>query len=637
LQRALETYVVPKNISVNSRKKLSPIFRDTTELTAHHSLSLKIREAVHQSQYLIVLCSPSAQKSHWVNEEVRLFRKIHGEASILCVIAEGTPETAFPPALTAGGREPLAANLSGGKDSFKLGVTQLAASMLGVGLDALIQREHQRRRNRLWFLTASSVLFSALMGGMAFTAIQAQNAAETSRSEAEKMVEFMLTDLRQDLEPIGKLDVLDNVGSRVADYYDAIANADMDDDRLARQARARHLLGQVAIYQKRMEKAEAEIQAAHDATQRVLKRNPNDPAAFFAHAQSEYWAGEVNYRQAKYTQTLPYWAAYDDLASQLYGLNPDKIDWIMEAAWGRGNLGSIYGKLNNHKAALQNFEEAIAYFNILLEKKPDDKAVLKEKSNALQGAAHAAARIPSRKKPSDYMSECVEIYETLISKVPNDYLLKFNLIYAKIDLSLYDVTYNYNPVQDLKALTAYDPKNLVWVELLYKESYKQALSAFIDTDISSFKNYVSVFREAEKFLTQSEDDTSIRLDAARASIVGIMETLIANEQEDARRLLKQTLKQLEQQPENHKKRHARHFELICMSHQLSDIELRDSLIKAYQKIDTIKLEKFDPLILRRKLALVTLLNNEDEIKALSSALGRQKEPLEGQEGDCFRG
>jgi len=216
---------------------------------------------------------------------------------------------------------------------------------------------------------------------------------------------------------------------------------------------------------------------------------------------------------------------------------------------------------------------------------------------------------------------------------------KLNILklYAKIDLSLYDVTYNYNPVQDLKALTAYDPKNLVWVELLYKESYKQALSAFIDTDISSFKNYVSVFREAEKFLTQSEDDKSIRLDAARASIVGIMENLTANKQEDARRLLKQTLKQLEQQPENHKKRHARHFELICMTHQLSDIEFRDSLIKAYQKIDTIKLEKFDPLILRRKLALVTLLNNEDEIKALSSALERQKEPLKGQESDCFRG
>jgi len=72
------------------------------------------------------------------------------------------------------------------------------------------------------------------MGGMAFTALKARNAAELSRSEAEKMVEFMLTDLRRDLDPIGKLDILDNVGKRVADYYDAIPTADMDDDRYAR-------------------------------------------------------------------------------------------------------------------------------------------------------------------------------------------------------------------------------------------------------------------------------------------------------------------------------------------------------------------------------------------------------------------
>ena len=157
-----------------------------------------------------------------MNEEIRLFRSLHGEASILCVLIAGTPETSFPLTLLEGGREPLAANIGQSRDSFRLGVTQIAASMLGIGLDALVQRETKRRRIRTRLLTTGSMVFAALMGGMAWTAVNARDAAEISRTEAEKMVEFMLTDLKQGLEPVGKLDVLDDVGKRVTDYYDAI-------------------------------------------------------------------------------------------------------------------------------------------------------------------------------------------------------------------------------------------------------------------------------------------------------------------------------------------------------------------------------------------------------------------------------
>jgi len=200
LHHALETFKIPGDISLSRDRKLHPIFRDTTELTAHHSLSEKIQDAVNSSRFLIVLCSSAAKSSHWVNEEIRLFRKLHGENSILCALLEGSPKTSFPPALIEGGREPLAANLSGGRAGFRLGTTQLAASMLNVGLDALIQRETKRRRIRNRLLTAGSMVFAALMGGMAWTAENAREAAEISRTEAENMVElfptWMMTDWR---------------------------------------------------------------------------------------------------------------------------------------------------------------------------------------------------------------------------------------------------------------------------------------------------------------------------------------------------------------------------------------------------------------------------------------------------------
>jgi hypothetical protein len=123
-----------------------------------------------------------------VNEEVRLFRRRHGEASILCGLIEGTPETSFPPALLEGGREPLAANLS--KDNFTLGTTQFAASMLGVGLDDLIQREFKRIRRRVMAVTAGAISAVLVMGSLTWLAMDARSLAEKRTNDAEGQIEY---------------------------------------------------------------------------------------------------------------------------------------------------------------------------------------------------------------------------------------------------------------------------------------------------------------------------------------------------------------------------------------------------------------------------------------------------------------
>jgi hypothetical protein len=80
LLKELETYRVPRAFvgrQVGDRKiarRLVPIFRDRDELPSAGDLSGKIREALEASYALIVICSPYAATSPWVNEEVRTFK-----------------------------------------------------------------------------------------------------------------------------------------------------------------------------------------------------------------------------------------------------------------------------------------------------------------------------------------------------------------------------------------------------------------------------------------------------------------------------------------------------------------------------------------------------------------------------------
>jgi hypothetical protein len=72
-------------------KRLAPIFRDREELASATDLGTVISEALQQSACQIVICSPQAAKSKWVNEEIIAFKRLGREDRIFCLIVGGEP------------------------------------------------------------------------------------------------------------------------------------------------------------------------------------------------------------------------------------------------------------------------------------------------------------------------------------------------------------------------------------------------------------------------------------------------------------------------------------------------------------------------------------------------------------------
>ena len=469
IHNGLETYPLPKDMDASARGKLTPIFRDVTELTAHHSLTEKIRDAVKTSRFLIVLCSPAAKNSHWVNEEIKLFRKLHGEGAILAAIVDGDPEIAFPAALTEDGREPLAANMTT-REGFRFGITQLAASMLGVGLDRLVKRDSQRRRKRLQFITAGALAFAGLMGAMTWTAMDARDAAETSRSEAENMVEYMLTDLKGELDKVGRLSILNAVGDRVTDYYDAIPLSDMDDDRLVRQARARHLLGQVALSQGNSQKANEEFNGAYKVTGEIYRRAPDDPDTIFAHSQSEYWVSKAYIEAEQYEKALPHRLAYDNFSEALYKIDPNNRLWILERGWAKDNLGTNYYKIGSYREASKYYLEAIEIFTEQLDLYPDDEEYLYEVTSSRRNLAIVQSAEGKIEEAIENYRAQIQSLKRLVKKYPQNSLYFKELVGAqwwlqttKIrQLNICDMTEINALITDFNSLIKLDNENDVW-------------------------------------------------------------------------------------------------------------------------------------------------------------------------------
>jgi tetratricopeptide (TPR) repeat protein len=215
LHRSLEVYRPPKQIIGQQTergevpKRLSPIFRDREELSSATDLGERINEALRESACQIVICSPSAAQSRWVNEEILAYKRLGGENRIFCIVVAGEPNASdnpaqsarecFPPALrykiapdgslSDQRSEPIAADARPGKDGRNNAKLKLIAGVLGVGFDTLRRREQQRRNRRLALIATSAAIGMVLTTGLATMALIARASAERQRLRAEAQAE----------------------------------------------------------------------------------------------------------------------------------------------------------------------------------------------------------------------------------------------------------------------------------------------------------------------------------------------------------------------------------------------------------------------------------------------------------------
>ena len=399
LHDALENFRVPRSLAGRLTqqgivpKRLGPIFRDRKELAASGDLGTEIRQALAASRFLVVLCSPAAANSRWTNAEIDSFKRLRPDGSVLAVIVDGEPfasevddreaDECLPPAMrirydhrgrpTGKRSEPLCADLRENRDGKRLGFLKLVAGMLGVGLDDLVQREVVRRQRKFAIVAGASLAGMAVASGLAFTAIESRDAARDQRRKAETLVSFMLGDLRQKLEPIGKLDALDGVGSRALEYYQGQDKSDLSDDALAQRSKALTLMGEVANLRGDLDGALGRYREAMAGTAEMLRRSPNDPQRLFEHAQNVFWVGEVARQRGQADQAEAAMREYKRLADRMVALEPDNPKWRMETKYADSNLGITLYDQHRYAEADRQLQHALSTVESLAASDPDNQ------------------------------------------------------------------------------------------------------------------------------------------------------------------------------------------------------------------------------------------------------------------------
>lgn len=141
-------------------------FRDVEQLTITGDLTDTLVERLQASRHLVVLCSPGAAQSKYVNQEIEYFASQREADAILTVLCSGEPGESFPPALKRVMDEPLFVDLRprGGRlqrfRRFRAESLRIIASLLGVDYSS-VAREDERRRRRTRALSGIGVVATA--------------------------------------------------------------------------------------------------------------------------------------------------------------------------------------------------------------------------------------------------------------------------------------------------------------------------------------------------------------------------------------------------------------------------------------------------------------------------------------------
>jgi tetratricopeptide (TPR) repeat protein len=513
LHRALERYRVPARLqSVTGAElpdRLAPVFRDRDDLSSASDLSKKLGHALDESEHLIVICSPAAAESRWVNQEILEFRALGRPDNIHCMVVAGNPGApvgeggCFPPALfdgvADGGAEPLAADPREFADGKRLALQKIIAGLLGVPLDALRRRDLVRRR-RVQAIAALGVVAALVLLGQTYLSRLAE---QQERARAEQMASFIV-DLGEDLQDELDLESLGRISTTAMGYLEQLEPARLAPETRLKVGLALRQVGEVNLYQGNYEDSRRAYERSHGVFRDLYALDPENDDVVFELSQSEFYVGEFYRNRGEVDRTLEHWQNYFSIAREQHEKKPDDPTWLLEYSYASSNLTNFRIDQNEpvDAAMLADIDRNIALAGRALEVWDGDADVLGHYGNELAWGADAHADSCDLEPARQARVAALAVAEQLAAQQPGSRSLQLDVAYrhgglaglllvlGEVDRAVahYDETLNI-----LRALLARDPSS---------ERYQRDLNFYMGHAAQAYRHLGDLVR-ARSYLEES--------------------------------------------------------------------------------------------------------------------------------------
>ncbi len=302
----------------------------------------------------------------------------------------------------------------------------------------------------------------------ALRARSAQSEAEQNRNEAESLMTFMLGDFVEKLRPIGRLDLLDDVGSKALIYLKRRDGQEPTATSLVNRIKALTVIHEVNGNRGNQKDSIQALEAARSLVDGAPKNFVQNAEFLKQAGLISFLLGQYHRSRNELDKAQSYYSEYSDYADRYRKLASDEVDGLMEQSYAASALGTLAMSRNDYEPAARKFKTSIDLKRQALKLKPDNVKITTELASTISWDAESTLK-------SGALIPAMELYqeeEKILRSIPNpnsavNNKLAFSLMrQALLSVALGDRTTAIRSLRDaeqiIASLTTKDPSNRNW-------------------------------------------------------------------------------------------------------------------------------------------------------------------------------
>lgn len=234
-----------------------------------------------------------------------------------------------------------------------------------------IRDKPRRRRNRAFI--AAAVVVLALIGVKYTLDLRYERGVARQRqAQAESLLVYQVDELRARLEPIGRLDILDDLGDKALEYFESVEKNLLSVEELSRYVKLLSQIGEVRRDQGNLEAALEAFRESLSMATSLAERDPLNGAWQKDLGAAHFWVGMVRWERGDITGALEEFRAYREISEAWVAREPESDEWQLELAYGHTNIGNVYEARGDLEAAIEEYRAALEIKEALAGRDPDD-------------------------------------------------------------------------------------------------------------------------------------------------------------------------------------------------------------------------------------------------------------------------
>ncbi|MHC4550166.1 MAG: serine/threonine-protein kinase [Planctomycetota bacterium] len=274
--------------------------------------------------------------------------------------------------------------------------------------------------------TAATVLVALLVDAKRREAEEARTRegaqrrrAQEERTRAEDLANFMLFDLHQGLEAIGRLDLLDEVARKSKTYYESLPPEGLTNTTLHRRVTALVNVGDVLTAQGNLAGALESYRAAHALAQHLVALEPDHAPWQMNLCATFTRIGQALQKQGDLAAALA--SLRDALAinRRLVKRDPSNQLWQRELNTGLSAVANVLWDQGNSRDTLEVYQEALAVIQRVVERDPSNVQWRHDLSSAHNNIAVAQRALGNLEAAQLSHEEALAILQRLVRERPS--------------------------------------------------------------------------------------------------------------------------------------------------------------------------------------------------------------------------